>query len=131
MNFVFCLSSNNSNETNNINGVLCAITPEYVPGLYSFGVNFAILNLEEGSHNLCLNFKDSDNTEVASIKNATLEYTKDPNTNLPNQYLGVNVAANFQNVNIRQAGTYFLDVIFDEENLGTFSIFVKGKNESA
>lgn len=41
MNFVFCLSSNNSNETNNINGVLCAITPEYVPGLYSFGDEMA------------------------------------------------------------------------------------------
>ena len=130
-NFMFCLSSNNSNGTNNINGVLCAITPEYVPGLYSFGVNFAILDLAEGAHNLCLRFKDSEGANVAFIGDTVVNYTKDPGSNLPDKYLGVNVAANFQNVDIKHSGMYSMDVIFDGSSLGTFEIFVKGKNESA
>lgn len=32
-NFLFCLNTNNSNGTNNVNGILCAITPEYVPAV--------------------------------------------------------------------------------------------------
>jgi len=130
-NFVFCLSSNNTNGTNNINGVLCAITPEYVPGLYSFGVNFAILDLAEGVHNLYLRFKDSDGNNVASIEDAVVNYSKDPSSNLPDKYLGVNVAVNFQNVDIKHSGMYYMDVILDGSSLKTFEIFVKGKNESA
>ena len=130
-NFVFCLSSGNSDGANNINGVLSVITPEYVPGLYSFGVNFAILDLTQGPHNLCLQFMDSDDIEVASIGGATVNYTKDPNSNLPDEYLGVNVSANFQNVNITHSGIYFMNVILDDTNIGSFKIFVKGKNESA
>ena len=101
-NFLFCLNTNNSNGTNNVNGILCAITPEYVPGLYSFGVNFAILDLAEGTHSICLNFKDSEGTCIASIGETSLNYTKDANDNLPNQYTGVNVAANLQNVDIQR-----------------------------
>ena len=128
---MFCLSSNNTNGTNNINGVLCAITPEYVPGLYSFGVNFAILDLAEGAHNLYLRFKDSDGNNVASIENAVVNYSKDSSSNLPDKYLGVNVAVNFQNVDIKHSGMYYMDVILDGSPLKTFEIFVKGKNESA
>ena len=130
-NFLFCLSTNNSNGTNNVNGVLCAITPEYVPGLYSFGVNFSILNLSEGTHSLCLKFKDSYETCIASVGETAVNYTKDPNSNLPDEYLGVNIAANFQNVDIKHSGMYHMDIIFDGCSLEIFEIYVKGKNESA
>ena len=130
-NFLFCLNTNNSNGTNNVNGILCAITPEYVPCLYSFGVNFAILDLAEGTHSICLNFKDSEGTCIASIGETPLNYTKDANDNLPNQYTGVNVAANLQNVNIKHSGIYSMEVILDGTTLGTYEIYVKGKNESA
>lgn len=130
-NFLFCLNTNNSNGTNNVNGILCAITPEYVPGLYSFGVNFAILDLAEGTHSICLNFKDSEGTCIASIGETPLNYTKDANDNLPNQYTGVNVAANLQNVDIKHSGIYSMEAILDGTTLGTYEIYVKGKNESA
>lgn len=129
-NFVFCLSSNNIDGANNISGVLCAITPEYIPGLYSFGVNFAVLNLAEGAHNLDLRFKDEKGTIVASIDDALVNYEKDCSSNLPDEYIGVNVAANFQNVDMKHSGMYYLDVIFDGTCLDTYDIFVKGKNES-
>ena len=117
-NFLFCLNTNNSNGTNNVNGILCAITPEYVPGLYSFGVNFAILDLAEGTHSICLNFKDSEGTCIASIGETPLNYTKDANDNLPN-------------VDIKHSGIYSMEVILDGTTLGTYEIYVKGKNESA
>lgn len=130
-NFLFCLNTNNSNGTNNVNGILCAITPEYVPGLYSFGVNFSILGLAEGAHSICLKFKDSEGSCVASIGDTTLNYTKDANSNLPNEYVGVNVAVNLQNVDFKHSGIYSMDVILDGTTSGTYEIYVKGKNESA
>lgn len=130
-NFLFCLNTNNANGTNNVNGILCAITPEYVPGLYSFGVNFAILDLAEGTHSLHLEFKDSDGASIASIGDTPLHYTKNCNSNLPSQYVGVNVAANLQNVNIKHSGKYSMEVILDGAPLGAYEIYVKGKNESA
>lgn len=129
--FLFCLNTNNTNGTNNANGLLCAIAPEYVPGLYSFGVNFFILELSEGSHNICLNFKDEEGIRVASVGETAVNYTKDSNSNLPDKYCGVNIAANFQNVDFKHSGMYSMDVIFDGNLLGTFEIYVKGKNESA
>ena len=60
-----------------------------------------------------------------------MNYTKDANDNLPNQYTGVNVAANLQNVDIKRSGIYSMEVILDGTTLGTYEIYVKGKNESA
>lgn len=128
-NFLFCLNSNNSNGANNVNGIMCAMTPEYVPGLFSFGVNFAILDLTEGTHNISLKFNDPTGACIASIEDASLNYTKDDNSNLPDQYVGVNVAANLQNVDIRRSGLFSMDVLLDQVKLGTYEIFVKGKNE--
>ena len=71
-----------------------------------------------------------------SISNIILEISfsknnKDANDNLPNQYTGVNVAANLQNVDIKHSGLYSMEVILDGTTLGTYEIYVKGKNESA
>ena len=128
-NFLFCLNTNNTNGTNNVTGILCAISPEYVPGLYSFAVNFSVLDLAEGVHNFSLKFSNSNGELVTSIENATVNYIKDRNSNLPDEYLGVNVAANFQNVDIKISGLYSMDVILDGQSLQKVSVFVKGKNE--
>lgn len=128
-NFIYCLNSNNSNGTNSVVGVLAAIAPEYVPGQYSFSVNFSLLNLSEGEHDLSLKFKNSSGIVVSSIENAKIKYEKDTKSNLPDEYVGVNIAANFQNVDIKESGTYFTEVIFDGDTLGQFDIYVKGKNE--
>ena len=48
---------------------------------------------------------------------------------MPDEYLGVNVAANFQNVDIKISGLYSMDVILDGQSLQKVSVFVKGKNE--
>lgn len=129
-NFLYCLNSNNSNGTNDVVGILAAMTPEYIPGQYSFSVNFSLLDLSEGEHTLSLRFKNSDGTVLSSIENATVKYEKDAKSNLPDAFVGVNVAANFQNVDIKKSGTHFMEVIFDGDTLGNFDIYVKGKNET-
>lgn len=129
-NFLYCLNSNNSNGTNDVVGILAAMTPEYIPGQYSFSVNFSLLDLSEGEHNLSLKFKNSDGTVLSSIENAPVKYKKDVKSNLPDAFVGVNVAANFQNVDIKESGTHFMEVIFDGDTLGKFDIYVKGKNET-
>lgn len=129
-NFLYCLNSNNSNGTNDVVGILAAMTPEYIPGQYSFSVNFSLLDLSEGEHTLSLRFKNSDGTVLSSIENATVKYEKDAKSNLPDAFVGVNVAANFQNVDIKKSGTHFMEVIFDGDILGNFDIYVKGKNET-
>jgi len=129
-NFLYCLNSNNSNGTNDVVGILAAMTPEYIPGQYSFSVNFSLLDLSEGEHNLSLRFKNSDGTVLSSIENAPVKYEKDAKSNLPDAFVGVNVAANFQNVDIKKSGTHFMEVIFDGDTLGDFDIYVKGKNET-
>lgn len=95
------------------------------------GVNFGILDLSEGMHNLCLRFNDPNSINIASIEDSPMNYAKDSSSNLPKEYLGINVAANFQNVDIKCSGMYSMNVILDGIPLGTYEIFVKGKNESA
>lgn len=129
-NFAFCLNTEYINGKNNIFGIFSAMTPEYIPGLFSFSVFFTILNLKTGEHQLTLLFKDSNNIITASFDNATLSYEKEETVNLPDQYMGINVAVNFQNVDIKHSGLYRMEVLLDDQQQGAFSIYVKGKNEN-
>lgn len=128
-NFVFCLNANNVEGNRDALGIFSVMTPEYIPGLFSFTVYFTILDLSEGEHDLTLKFKDSNGDIIASVDNAPIQYVKDTTSNLPDKYLGVNVAVNLQNVDIKHSGLYEMEVIFDKECQGTFDMYVKGKNE--
>ena len=128
-NFVYCLNTDNSNDVNNVFGVLAAMTPEYIPGLFSFSVYFTVLDLDVGEYQLTLKFRDADGAVAASVDNATINYQLDQQSNLPKEYMGLNIAVNLQNVNITHSGLYWMDVIINGEKCGEFDIFVKGKNE--
>ena len=60
--FIYCLAANTIQETNggsvNANGILSSITPEYIPGTFSFSIVFTLLGLEEKKYKLNLKFKD-------------------------------------------------------------------------
>lgn len=129
-NFVFCLNTDITDGKTNILGALAAMTPEYIPGLFSFSVYFTILDLKAGDHQLTLQFKDSNNSVAASVDNAAIRYDKDETSNLPDEYAGVSVAVNLQNVNITHSGLYQMEIILDGQHQGAFDIYVKGKNES-
>ena len=128
-NFVYCLNINTVEGRNDIVGLLNVITPEYIPGLFSFSISFALLNIAEGKHSLIVKFKDPDKEVIAEIDNAMVSYEKDANSNLPDEQMGINVAAGLQNVNFRKSGLYSTEVTLDGISIGEYYIFAKGKNE--
>ncbi len=108
---------------------MTAMSPEYIPGLFSFSVNFTLLDLTEGEHRITINFKNPEKETITTIDNVKLEYKKDENSNLPDEHMGVNVAAGLQNVDFKQSGNYSTQVILDGKDMGEFEVFAKGKNE--
>lgn len=128
-NFVYCLNINTGEGRTDIVGLLNAMTPEYIPGLFSFSISFSLLNIAEGEHSLVVKFKDPDKTVIAGIDNATVPYKKDENSNLPDEQMGITVAAGLQNVNFKKSGLYSTEVVLDGTSIGEYYIFAKGKNE--
>ncbi len=128
-NFLYCLNVNAMEERTDIVGLLSVINPEYIPGLFSFSINFSLLNIAEGEHSVNIRFKDPDKEVIAEIKNAIVSYIKDESSNLPDDQIGINVAAGLQNVNFKKSGLYSTEVILDGTSMGEYYIFAKGKNE--
>lgn len=127
-NFIYCLNSNTNEVEANALGVLSAITPEYVPGTFSFSILCSILDLEEGNHDISIQFIDPSEDVLVNIEGTTT-YKKTKDTNLPKEYLGINISSNWQNVVLKESGVYYSRVAIDGENCGKFEIYVKGKNE--
>lgn len=128
-NFVYCLNINTVEGRTDIVGILNAMTPEYIPGLFSFSIGFSLLDITEGEHSLVVKFRNPDKEVIAGIDNAIVQYKKDENSNLPDEEVGINVAAGMQNVNFKKAGLYSTEVIVDGISVGEYYIFAKGKNE--
>lgn len=128
-NFIYCLNVNTTDGRTDITGVLSAFNLEYIPGLFSFSVSFTLLDLSEGEHWITIKFISPDKETISLIDNVKVNYKKDPSSNLPDQYLGINVAAGLQNVHFKKSGMYATQVLLDGDVMGTFDIFAKGKNE--
>ncbi len=128
-NFLYCLNINTFEGRTDIIGLLNAMAPEYIPGLFSFSINFTLSNITEGEHSLIVKFKDPDKEVIAGIDNAIVSYKKDENSNLPDEQMGINVAAGLQNVNFKKSGLYSTEVMLDGTSIGEYYIFAKGKNE--
>ena len=128
-NFLYCLNVNTTDGRTDIVGLFNVITPEYIPGLFSFSISFSLLNISEGEHYIIVKFKDPDKKVITEINNAKIVYEKDKSSNLPNAQQGINVAAGLQNVDFKKSGLYSTEVILDGTSLGEYYIFAKGKNE--
>ncbi len=128
-NFIYCLNVNTVDGRTDIVGVLNAMTPEYIPGLFSFSISFTLLDISEGDHSLIVKFKNPDNEVIAGIDNAIVPYKKDENSNLPDEQMGINVAAGLQNVDFKKSGMYSTEILLDGTRVGEYHIFAKGKNE--
>ena len=78
-NFLYCLNINTADGRTDIVGILTAITPEYIPGLFSFSINFTLLNLTEGEHEVTIKFKNPENEikrmRIATFRNNIWELT--------------------------------------------------------
>lgn len=129
-NIIYCLNTTNQENNGglNANGIISAITPDYVPGAFSFSVIVTILDIETSVHVLDAMFIAPDGEKLVNIKGANIP--QDVNmSNLPKAYRGINISMDWQNIVFKTSGIYKLIVKFDGEDLGTHLVFVKGKNE--
>ena len=128
-NFIYCLNTITSENEANVFGVLSAITPEYVPGTFSFSVFCSILDLNVGNHIVKMQFINPDEEVLLDIE-GTIPYEEQCNSNLPQEQMGINIGSSWQNVVLKKSGVYKTVVTIDGIECGTYEIFVKGKNEA-
>ena len=126
---IFCLKATNIvGQGATATRVLSAITPEYIPGLFTFSLVITILDYDmDKEHSIQLCFSSPDNECLINM-NAVLPVVA-AQSNLPHEYMGVTVAVDFNNVDFKSSGLYRLNIILDNEEIGSKEIFVKGKNE--
>ena len=127
-NFTYCLDSSSNNISTTINGVLNVITPDYIPGNFSFSVFLSILDIQPGTHELKMIFKDPDDNIAVNIA-GNVVFENPQNALVPLDYLGINVSANWNNVLFEKSGEYKTEVYVDEELIESFKIYAIGKNE--
>mgnify|MGYP004470287633 FL=1 len=127
-NFIYCMNSNTSDTEANALGVISAITPDFVPGAFSFSILCSILDLEEKEYGISIQFINPKGEVLVDV-NGTVQYKENVKTNLPKEYKGINISSNWQNVLFKESGIYKTIVKIDDIDCGTFEIYVKGKNE--
>lgn len=125
---IFCLNATNlPGQGACANTILTTITPDYIPGLYTFSVVITILALDTTSnHALEISFACGEE-EVARIE-GEIPPMEDP-SNLPAEYKGVNLSINWNNINFKTEGEYCLKIVVDGDEVGSKTVFVKGKNQ--
>lgn len=131
---IFCLNSTNvPGQGVSAHTILTTITPEYIPGLFSFSLIITLLGLDIlREHALKLSFS-IDDEQVASLESVIPVMPTDgdaDNSNLPKEYQGINISIDWDNVNFKKSGEYVLCVIIDGETVGEKKIFAKGRQES-
>lgn len=129
-NFIYCFGVNSIEGKTDIIGYMTSMRPDYIPGLFTFSVNFSIIDIQDGEHTLELFFADPNGEIIAEIRGAKVEYNHAEvnDAELPREHSGINVAAGMQNVNLRCNGEYNMQVTWDGEDMGHYPIYVQGKN---
>ena len=132
-NFIYCLNAERRvatdgvGESMNAMGVLPIITPEFVPGSFSFSIIFSIQGVDtEKANTMQILFSKGDVILVDSgvITMPPMPTLKDDG--LPMEYKGLNMSMDLRNVVFREDGLYTTTIILNNENLRSNSIYVKG-----
>lgn len=126
---IFCLRATNMEGSGaSATTILTALTPEYIPGLFTFSVIVTLLDIDpDNEHTVAIDFINPSNENVVHIE-APLPRIED-DSNLPQAYKGLNMAMDWNNVNLKVSGLYTIQVKFDGDLLQEKNIYVKGKNE--
>ena len=128
-NVIFCLRAESVGNNVNAEGILSTLTPNYIPGLFSFSAIVSILGISaQDEHTFRVLFTSPTNESPIDISDKFVipKY----NDNLPEEYKGLNLTMNFNNIDFKVSGLYKMSVFIDGTCIGDKSIYVKGKNES-
>lgn len=126
---IFCLKARNAdNDGVSAQTILSAITPEYIPGLFSFSVVVIVLDIDlTQTHEFRVIFETPSCETIVDICGEFPIIFN--NTNLPPEHLGINVAMEWNNVNFKMSGLHTIKIFIDGKLIQSKEIFVKGKNE--
>lgn len=126
---ICCLRATNDDERGVCaTTILTALNPEYIPGLFTFSVIILLVDIDTSfSHQFQVNFISPSQETLVHIDDNTPIIHK--SSNLPLQYQGLNVAMDWNNVDLKVSGEYKIEISIDGEIVGNKHIYVKGKNE--
>lgn len=128
-NFIYCLNVDRAPENQNIviiKGISCSLSPDFIPGNYTFAIAFSVLDIDEGEHNIKIQFVNPQEEVVANVDDIKIIYVHEKN-NIPNKWKGVNVTLSLNNVVIQSEGIYKTIVFFDGEKLNEKEIYIAKK----
>ena len=135
-NFIYCINAERTatddGNGGNINamGIMAAITPEFVPGTFSFSIIFSVLGVDTTENNTVqvIFKKDSEENSLVDTGIITVPPISDQNlTGIPDEYKGMNMSMDLRNVIFESEGVYTTKVIFNGIELENKPIYVKGK----
>ena len=123
---IFCKAATSSPDKGMCaNGIITSITPDSIPGRFSFAVVTTFLGIDtEKPHRIKVELFCGD-TVTASVE-GPMPIVHDK-TSLPPEYKGLNLKMDWNRVNFRTEGEYTLTIDVDGERLGEKKILVKAK----
>lgn len=133
--FIYCIGSERNiskdgkGEMINAVGVLSAITPEYVPGLFSFSIIFSLLDYDQNVPNsIRVVFSDDNQKDIIDSNEIPLPIRRDSDPiDIPVKYKGANICMDMRNVIFEKEGVYRTTIYFNENDIGSYEIYVKGR----
>lgn len=136
--FIYCIGSERNISTDgkgemiNAVGVLSAITPEYVPGLFSFSIIFSLLDYDQNiSNTIKVVLSDDAQKEIINSNEIPLPIRHEPDPiEIPNKYKGANVCMDMRNVLFEKEGVYKTTIYFNGNSIGVYEIYVKGRKKA-
>lgn len=138
-NFIYCLNAVREVEDgqpgSNINalGVLASITPEYMPGTFSFSIIFTVLNIDitKADNTVQVKFyRECDGKTLIDSGILQMPSMEDEGIGLPKEYKGLNMSMDCRNVVFDSEGIYATQIYFNGELIGEKKIYVKGKRKN-
>lgn len=126
---IFCMRATNiEGQGACANTILTALTPEYIPGLFTFSVVITLLDVDSSiEHKLVVDFLNPSEESTVHIESPLP--SMEENSNLPKKYKGITIAMDWNNVNLKVSGEYTIRISIDDTVLKEKKIYVKGKNE--
>ncbi len=109
---------------------MTALTPEFLPGTFTFSVIFSVLDIDVSVDNsIRIVFsKDGEEADLVNTGIIMLPPMPEPDeVELPKEYKGVYMSMDFRNVVFETEGLYNTTVFFNSQLIGSSSIYVKGK----
>ena len=133
--FIYCLnaerqpSADGKGENLNAVGVLSSMTPEFIPGTFSFSIIFSVLGVDvKETNTIQIVFKNEDNQSLLDTGVISLpSLDGEEGVQLPPEYKGYNMSMDFRNIVFEKNGVYHTEVFANGVLLGSPEIYVKGR----